>query len=164
MPSQAAVAATGKPSLYRQHGKLIGREARAFGFNVVLAPVLDLALPESQPVMRTRTGFRRPGRGHSLRRRLPDRARKEAHVSAAASTFPASAEARSTPTTPLPSSNANNGTALEADLLPYRNLKSRLPMVMISHASYPAAATTSPHQSRATGSPTFSRSELAIAD
>src|SRR5277367_1016858 len=28
MPSLAAVAATGKTSLYRQHGKLIGREAR----------------------------------------------------------------------------------------------------------------------------------------
>ena len=60
MPSQAAVAATGKPSLYRRHGNLIGREARAFGFNVVLAPVLDLALTESQPVMTTRTGFADP--------------------------------------------------------------------------------------------------------
>jgi beta-N-acetylhexosaminidase len=49
MPSLAAVAASGKKSLYLKHGKLIGREARALGFNtVVLAPVLDLALPESQ--------------------------------------------------------------------------------------------------------------------
>ncbi len=47
MPSLAAVAATGKKSVYRKHGKLIGREARALGFNAILAPVLDLALPES---------------------------------------------------------------------------------------------------------------------
>src|SRR5271168_3346827 len=57
MPSLAAVAATGEKLLYRKHGKLIGREAKALGFNVVLAPVLDLAWPESHSVMKTRTAF-----------------------------------------------------------------------------------------------------------
>ncbi|MFP5248370.1 MAG: glycoside hydrolase family 3 N-terminal domain-containing protein, partial [Acidobacteriota bacterium] len=43
MPSPAAVFASGKRSFYRQQGQLIAREAHALGFNVVLAPVLDLA-------------------------------------------------------------------------------------------------------------------------
>src|ERR1700691_2265286 len=54
MPSAAAVFATGRRNLFRQHGLLIAREARALGFNTVFAPVLDLALPESAPILRTR--------------------------------------------------------------------------------------------------------------
>ncbi len=54
MPSPAAVYATRKPALFKKHGKLIAREARCLGFNTVFAPVLDLALPASASVMRTR--------------------------------------------------------------------------------------------------------------
>ncbi len=54
MPSAAAVFATGKPANFVKHGRLIAREARALGFNVTFAPVLDLALPISAAVMRTR--------------------------------------------------------------------------------------------------------------
>ena len=61
MPSAAAVFATGKRNLYRQHGWLIAREARALGFNTVFAPVLDLALPESASVLRTRVVSASPG-------------------------------------------------------------------------------------------------------
>ena len=38
----------------REHGELIARGVKAFGFNTTLAPVLDLALPESAEVMGTR--------------------------------------------------------------------------------------------------------------
>jgi beta-glucosidase-like glycosyl hydrolase len=62
MPSPAAVFATGKRNLYRQHGWLIAREARALGCNTVFAPVLDLALPESASVLRTRAVSAEPGR------------------------------------------------------------------------------------------------------
>ena len=37
-----------------QHGELIARGVKAFGFNTTLAPVVDLALPESAEVMGTR--------------------------------------------------------------------------------------------------------------
>ncbi|MGC2639940.1 MAG: glycoside hydrolase family 3 N-terminal domain-containing protein, partial [Acidobacteriaceae bacterium] len=62
LPSPAAVFSTGKRNMYRQHGWLIAREARALGFNVVLAPVLDLALPESAAVMRSRAVAAEPWR------------------------------------------------------------------------------------------------------
>ncbi|MBT9330151.1 glycoside hydrolase family 3 N-terminal domain-containing protein [Paracidobacterium acidisoli] len=54
MPAPAEVFATGRTGLFKKHGRLIGAEARALGFNVAFAPVLDLALPESALVMRTR--------------------------------------------------------------------------------------------------------------
>jgi len=35
--------ATGSRALYRKHGRVIGENCRAIGFNVDFAPVLDLA-------------------------------------------------------------------------------------------------------------------------
>src|ERR1700759_665979 len=54
MPAAADVAATGSEARIRKHGRLIGREARLLGFDTTLAPVLDLALPASASVMRSR--------------------------------------------------------------------------------------------------------------
>ncbi len=42
------------PALAREHGELIARAVKAFGFNYSLAPVVDLALPESRKVLGTR--------------------------------------------------------------------------------------------------------------
>src|SRR5580700_1384695 len=61
-PSASAVFATGRRNLFRQHGLLIAREARALGFNTVFAPVLDLALPESASILRTRVVSAAPWR------------------------------------------------------------------------------------------------------
>ena len=41
-------------SAAREHGELVARAVKAFGFNTTLAPVLDLGLPESAEVMGTR--------------------------------------------------------------------------------------------------------------
>jgi len=58
IPSVQAVAqaarATGRAALQREHGELVARAVKAFGFNASFAPVLDLALPESRKVMATR--------------------------------------------------------------------------------------------------------------
>ena len=40
----AEVAATGSKKLFRKHGRLIGEEVRAMGFNTDFAPVFDLGL------------------------------------------------------------------------------------------------------------------------
>ena len=56
MPSPQAVAAAARQpgrggqsraGLIREKGELVGRGVKAFGFNTTLAPVLDLALPDS---------------------------------------------------------------------------------------------------------------------
>ena len=53
-PSPAEVFATGSRALYRKHGRVIGENCRAIGFNVDFAPVLDLAYEASRKVMSSR--------------------------------------------------------------------------------------------------------------
>ena len=47
MPSAAEVAASGSTKLFRKHGRLIGQQLRALGFNTDFAPCVDLRLDES---------------------------------------------------------------------------------------------------------------------
>ncbi len=47
LPGNMAVAATGKPKNARIYGSIIGRELRALGVNLNLAPVLDITVPDN---------------------------------------------------------------------------------------------------------------------
>jgi beta-N-acetylhexosaminidase len=49
-----AARAIGHSAIAREHGHLIARAIKAFGFNSPLAPVLDLGLPASEKVLATR--------------------------------------------------------------------------------------------------------------
>ena len=53
-PSAADVFAVDDSRLFRTHGRIIGENCRALGFNVDFAPVLDLAFETSRPVMGSR--------------------------------------------------------------------------------------------------------------
>src|SRR5271170_190393 len=53
-PSAAEVFATGDRKIFRTHGRVIGENCRALGFNIDFAPVLDLAFAASRAVMNTR--------------------------------------------------------------------------------------------------------------
>src|SRR5574340_1694784 len=53
-PSAADVFATADRKLFRKHGKIIGENCRALGFNVDFAPALDLAFEASRSVMSSR--------------------------------------------------------------------------------------------------------------
>src|SRR6266404_7364452 len=53
-PSPAQVFATGHRELFRKHGRIIGNNCRALGFNVDFAPALDLAFEASRSVMSSR--------------------------------------------------------------------------------------------------------------
>jgi beta-N-acetylhexosaminidase len=136
MPSLAAVAASGRKSLYQRHGMLIGREAAALGFNAVFAPVLDLASPESQRVMRTRTFF-------SNSEELIKYAEaflaglKTAGVWGCGKHFPGLGGGTLDSHQATPVIHRDWKALWDNDLLPYRKLKSRLPIIMVSHASYP---------------------------
>src|SRR5512146_3526413 len=55
VPPVSQVAATGLKRLFREHGRLLGAEVRALGFNVDFTPVLDLGLPDSSKVLTSRT-------------------------------------------------------------------------------------------------------------
>ncbi|HXR10249.1 MAG TPA: glycoside hydrolase family 3 N-terminal domain-containing protein, partial [Candidatus Acidoferrales bacterium] len=53
-PSPAEVFATGSRALFRKHGRVIGENCAALGFNVDFAPVLDLAYQASRSVLSSR--------------------------------------------------------------------------------------------------------------
>lgn len=143
MPSLAAVAASGKKSLYLKHGKLIGREVRALGFNTVFAPVLDLALPESQSVMRTRSYFQEPGTLIAYASAFLN-GLAASGILGCGKHFPGLGGGALDSHQATPVIDHDWKTLWANDLLPYRQLKSQLPMVMVSHASYPATGETAP--------------------
>ena len=53
-PAPSDVFAAGNPKLFRKHGRIIGQNCLALGFNVDFAPVLDLAFEASRSVMGSR--------------------------------------------------------------------------------------------------------------
>src|SRR5271169_4451092 len=54
-PSAADVGKTGSLKLFHKHGKLIGQQIRALGFNTDFAPCVDLRFEESKNVLGSRT-------------------------------------------------------------------------------------------------------------
>ncbi len=139
MPSAASVAATGKAALYRKHGALIGRSTRRLGLNITFAPVIDLALPVSKDVMRTRVVSDNPAEVVRYARSFLAGLQGE-RVLGCLKHFPGlgGGTLDSHHATPVIERTAKE--LYEADLLPYRELAPAAPMVMVSHASYPQAS------------------------
>lgn len=143
MPSLAAVAASGKKALDRQHGRLIGREAAACGFNTVFAPVLDLALPESASVMRTRSYFSDAKLVAGYAAAFLD-GLASSGVLGCGKHFPGLGGGALDSHLATPIIERSWEALWADDLFPYRELKAALPMVMVSHASYPATGEPGP--------------------
>lgn len=143
MPSLAAVAATRNPRNYRRHGELIARGARAFGFNTAFAPVLDLASPASRPVMRTRTFFEDPEDVITYASAFLDGLRRE-DVLGCGKHFPGLGGGALDSHANTPVIDRTWAELWRDDMLPYRKLRARLPMIMVSHASYPKVGDSQP--------------------
>src|ERR1700677_539464 len=138
MPSALAVAATKETAVFKQHGALIGQEVSMLGLNVTFAPVLDLRTPESEPVMTSCVVSGDP----ALAARYAGfflKGLKQQAVLGCGKHFPGlgSGQVDSHHATPVITKPLN--LLWTEDLLPYRKLMKQLPVVMISHASYPAA-------------------------
>jgi beta-N-acetylhexosaminidase len=153
MPSAQAVAHAAQTSpnanLAREHGELVARAILAFGFNTTLAPVLDLALPASAGIMGTRTAA-------SSASGVVDYARNflaglAAHgVVGCGKHFPGLGGGALDSHHDTPAINRSYRELWSEDLVPYRELKRGLPMIMVSHAAYP---NTSGRSLPATASP-----------
>lgn len=127
---------TGKISLIREHGELVARAVKAFGFNTTLAPVLDLALPASAKVMGTRSpasttqGVVEYGRGF-----LSGLA---AHgIMGCGKHFPGLGGGTLDSHIDTPSIPRTMNELTREDLVPYQELRNDLPMIMVNHAAYP---------------------------
>ena len=137
-PSPAEVFATGSRALFRKHGRIIGENCRALGFNVDFAPVLDLAYEASRSVLRSRAVSDDPKRVVAYAREFL-RGLGEAGVFGCGKHFPGLGEATLDTHHELPSVEKPLRKLWDEDLVPYRTLSLRreLPFVMVSHAAFP---------------------------
>ena len=135
-PSAADVFASG-PKFFRKHGEIIGKTCRALGFNVDFAPVLDLAFEASRSVMSSRSVSEDPKEVIRYAREFLE-GLSAAAVIGAGKHFPGLGEGNLDSHHDLPVIDKNLKKLWDEDLVPYRVMKRELPMVLISHASYPA--------------------------
>jgi len=133
-PSAADVAATRSVTLYKKHGALVGRMLATLGFNVDLAPVLDLASPACRAVMGTRVVADDPAivakyAGAFL-------AGLATHgVYGCGKHFPGLGSGTFDSHQAMPKID-RTWKQMQPDLEPYRALHAKLPFIMVSHAAY----------------------------
>ncbi len=119
-----------------EHGELIARGVKAFGFNTTLAPVLDLALPASAEVMGTRAAAATAvGVVEYARPFLTGLARH--NVVGCGKHFPGLGGGALDSHLETPAIRRSTREMWREDLVPYRELCNELPMVMVNHAAYP---------------------------
>jgi beta-N-acetylhexosaminidase len=135
-PSAADVFATGDRKLFRKHGRVIGENCRALGFNVDFAPVLDLAFEASRTVMASRAVSSDPKKVIGYAREFLLGLR-EAGVFGCGKHFPGLGEGNLDSHHELPVIQKSLKKMWVQDLVPYRILRNQLPFVMVSHAAYP---------------------------
>jgi beta-N-acetylhexosaminidase len=140
MPSAQAVAIaarqTGKASLAREHGELIARAIKAFGFNTTLAPVLDLALPASASVLGSRAAGATAEEAIDYARNFLAGLAAQ-NVAGCGKHFPGLGGGFLDSHLETPAIHRKLRDLNREDLAPYRELRDELPMVMVNHAAYP---------------------------
>ena len=136
-PSPVEVFASGNRKLFRAHGRVIGENCRAFGFNVDFAPAMDLAFEASKSVMSTRAVSANPREVIAYARAFLAGLNDEG-VLGCGKHFPGLGEGTLDSHHELPVIEKSWKKLWEQDLVPYRTLRRELPFVMVSHAAYPA--------------------------
>ncbi len=131
-----AARASGLGVIAREHGELIARAVKAFGFNSPLAPVLDLGLPASQKVLATRCAGATAAEVVAYAREfLAGLAAQD--VAGCGKHFPGLGGGTLDSHLESPKFRRAWQKLWREDLEPYRALRNELPMVMVSHAAYP---------------------------
>lgn len=135
-PSAAEVFSTGDRRLFRKHGEIIGRICSTLGFNLDFAPVLDLAFEASRKVMSSRAFSTDPqeviGYARAFLAGLDS-----AGVIGAGKHFPGLGEGNLDSHDDLPVIKKSFARLWAEDLVPYREMRRELPMVLVNHANYP---------------------------
>ena len=143
MPSAAAVFATGERANFVRHGRLIAREAKALGFNTVFAPVLDLALPASAAVMKSRVVSANPADVIAYGSAFVDGLDAEG-ILGCGKHFPGLGGGTLDSHKATPRIGRTWKQLWAEDLVPFRALVPRLPLMMVSHAAYPQTRDVTP--------------------
>ncbi len=143
IPSAQAVATAsrqkGNGSLAHVHGELIARAVKAFGFNTSLAPMVDLALPESAEVLGSRcpapTAAQTVSYARAFLAGLGGRG-----VAGCVKHFPGLGGGTRDSHLETPAIRRPWQKLWQEDLEPYRALRDEMPIVMVNHAAYPETA------------------------
>jgi beta-N-acetylhexosaminidase len=125
-----------KTSPAREHGELIARAVAAFGFNTSLAPMIDLALPESVEVLGTRCPAREAADVITYARDFLA-GMKSRGIVGCGKHFPGLGGGTRDSHLETPAIRREGEAIWRDDLEPYRALCAELPIVMINHAAYP---------------------------
>ncbi len=139
-PSPAAfdlASLPGASAALRRHATATCRALRSLGFNVNFSPVLDLSGRESVNGIGDRALGEDPERVTTLAR-VVIQAMSAAGVLPVGKHFPGLGAALADTHQDLPSIPLSRTRLWSDHLLPYRRLRSRLPMIMVGHAHYPA--------------------------
>ncbi len=136
VPSVADIAAAGSSKLARRHGRLIGEEVRALGFNTAFAPVLDLGFAPSRSVLTSRTVSDDPKKTTAYAREFL-RGLDDERVLGSGQAFSRPRRSQSRFASRVAGHRQEVEALWKQDLLPYRELRKRLPFVMVAHAAYP---------------------------
>ena len=137
-PAAADVFATRSKKAFRLHGRVIGEEVCALGFNVDFAPVSDLAFAPSRAILTSRTVSDDPKVTVTYVREFLHGLRDK-RVLGCGKHFPGLGEAKLDTHKKLPEIKKSMKALWNEDLVPYRELHRDFPFVMIAHAAYPDA-------------------------
>jgi beta-N-acetylhexosaminidase len=136
LPSPRAAARAGGPAVGRL-GELIGAGMKLAGFNTNFAPVLDLLTPISEATLGPRAFS---SDGHEVARCAEAfiRGLSSHRVMACGKHFPGLSAAQPMARDALPVVGKTMAELWRQDLVPYRELIDKLPLVMLSHCAYKA--------------------------
>jgi beta-N-acetylhexosaminidase len=136
LPSPRA-AAQQSPAAVTCLGNLAGAALKLLGFNTHLAPVLDLAAPSSGQLLRARA-FGSEAKTVAECGRAFLRGLKRHNILACGKHFPGLGSAQTQPASPPLTVGKTMVELWRQDLIPYRRLQARLPLLLLSHAAYKA--------------------------
>ena len=136
IPSVVDVAQAESRRLFHKHGKLIGRQLRALGFNTDFAPCVDLRFEESKSVLGSRTVSPDPHETVRYAREFLGGLR-DAGILGCGKHFPGLGGASLDSHHHLPSLAKTLGQLWSEDLVPYREMRREFSMVMVAHVAYP---------------------------
>lgn len=133
LPSAQDAARAG---LARELGEMAGRELAAFSLNLNFAPVLDLASPESQTILGAHTAGGAPAPVIQFAEEFLE-GLSGWNILGCGKHFPGLGGGRKDSHIGMPAIEKTAEALWREDLLPFRTLASRLPMIMVAHAWYP---------------------------
>ena len=141
MPSTMGLGATGDPSQAKAAGNLIGEELAALGFNVDLAPVMDVNNNPQNPIIGIRSFSDDPDTVAAMGSAFME-GLHEQHIAASLKHFPGHGDTQVDSHTGLPMIDKTADELASLELVPFKAaIDSGADMVMTAHIQYPSIET-----------------------